>query len=333
MRLLNVHTFEFVETYRIPEKYAVASHRWSAGNEAMLGDIRNGYRKDTSGYKKVESFAKYIRENFRDIDLLWIDACCVNQDSDREVSEAVNSMFRWYSNAEICLAYLSDVANPRDIHQFRNSEWFSRGWTLQELLAPQTVIFLSQMWEAIGHKGPNKTRSGSALCYGNWPIEDKVAEITNIPQPVLCGTSTIASYDINTRLVWIEGRETTREEDMIYSMFGIFDVVLPVMYGETAERARRRLMNEIASNEAQQTAHVGSNTPADYRHKPSSGSYGGGARTQNPNSNLFRPTHGSRMQSQTSQNLQHLRDTRGRASGRSTSNSTSLGWPTWASCS
>lgn len=136
MRLLNVHTLEFVDIYRIPEVYAVASHRWSAGNEVMLHEVKNASRKDKSGWMKVEGFANFIKSSFPHIELLWIDTCCVNQDSDREVSEAVNSMFRWYSQAEVCLAYLGDVDNPKDIKQFRSSQWFRRGWTLQELLAP-----------------------------------------------------------------------------------------------------------------------------------------------------------------------------------------------------
>jgi hypothetical protein len=286
MRLLNVYTFEFVEVYRIPENYAVASHRWSVGNEAMLSDMKNGYRRDTSGYKKVLGFAEYIKENFPNISLLWIDTCCINQDSDREVSEAVNSMFRWYANAEVCLAYLSDVANPRDIQQLRRSEWFSRGWTLQELLAPKTVIFLSQLWEAIGHKGPNRTRCGTMLRYGNWPLEDKLAEITGIPQAVLCDHSTIASYDISTRLTWMEGRETTREEDIVYCMFGIFDVVLPILYGETAERARQRLLKETSRNEEHWAAHTRSDKSAYYRQTSPLGSHGVDAKPNKANSNL-----------------------------------------------
>ena len=127
MRLLNVHTFEFHEFYRDVPKYVTASHRWSAGNEASIEDVKNRRNTDKSGYQKVEGFAKFVREYIRDVSWLWIDTCCVNQDSSQEGSEAVHSMFRWYSEAEVCLAHLLDVSNAKNERQFQRSEWSRRG--------------------------------------------------------------------------------------------------------------------------------------------------------------------------------------------------------------
>lgn len=121
MRLLNVYTLEFSE-HANGEKYAIASHRWKAGTEATIKDLRNKRNTDKDGYRKVEDFARYVREHVQHVNWLWIDTCCVNQDSSQEVAEAVNSMFRWYSNAEVCLAYLADVNDAGDEGMLRRSE-------------------------------------------------------------------------------------------------------------------------------------------------------------------------------------------------------------------
>lgn len=245
MRLINVHTLEFSEYSSNVPKYAIASHRWKAGTEAMIKDIRNKQNTDKDGYVKVEGFAKYVREHVRHVEWLWIDTCCVNQESSQEVTEAVNSMFRWYSNAEVCLAYLADVSNAEDEREFRCSEWFRRGWTLQELLAPQMVVFLSASWELVGHKGGDGwTRSGSQIACGR-ALEATVSTITGVPECILHNYTRSMSFSIEERLSWIRSRDTTKEEDMSYSLLGVFDVTMPVIYGEGAERARQRLTEEI----------------------------------------------------------------------------------------
>ena len=125
MRLLNVDRLEFGEFPRDVPPYVVASHRWKTGTEATIDDIRKNGHADKDGYRKVEGFARYVRENTRHVEWLWIDTCCVNQDSSQEVTEAVNSMFRWYAEAEVCLAYLADVESAGE-GELRRSEWFRR---------------------------------------------------------------------------------------------------------------------------------------------------------------------------------------------------------------
>lgn len=245
MRLLNVYTLEFSEYSADVPKYAIASHRWKAGTEATIKEVRNKRNTEKDGYVKVQSFASYVREHVCNVEWLWIDTCCVNQDSSQEVTEAVNSMFRWYSNAEVCLAYLADVSNAEDEREFRRSEWFRRGWTLQELLAPQMVVFLSASWELIGHKGGDGwTRSGKQVARGR-ALEATVSTITGVPQHVLQNHARSMSLSTEERLSWIRGRKTTKEEDMSYSLLGIFNVTMPVIYGEGAEKARERLVEEI----------------------------------------------------------------------------------------
>ena len=245
MRLLNVYTLEFGEYSEDVPKYAIASHRWKAGIEATIKDVRNKRNTDKDGYGKVDGFAKYVRENMCDVEWLWIDTCCVNQDSSQEVTEAVNSMFRWYSNAEVCFAYLADVSDAKNEREFRGSEWFHRGWTLQELLAPPMVVFLSASWELIGHRGGGGwTRSGNQVASGR-ALEAAISTITGIPECVLHNYARSMSFSTEERLSWINGRKTMKEEDMSYSLLGIFDVTMPVIYGEGAKKARDRLMKEI----------------------------------------------------------------------------------------
>lgn len=245
MRLLNVRTLKFSEYSEDVPKYAIASHRWKAGTEATIKDVRNKRNTDKDGYVKLEGFAKYVRENIYHVEWLWIDTCCVNQDSSQEVTEAVNSMFRWYSNAEVCLAYLADVSNAEDEREFRGSEWFRRGWTLQELLAPQMVVFLSASWDLLGHRGGDGwTRSGNQIACG-CALEPTISMITGVPEGVLYNYSRSMSFSTDERLSWISGRKTMKEEDMSYSLLGIFNVTMPVIYGEGAKKARERLMKEI----------------------------------------------------------------------------------------
>ena len=246
MRLLNVRTLEFSEYQRDVPKYVAASHRWNAGNEAMMGDVQTRRNTDKSGYKKVEGFAKYVREHIDHVDWLWIDTCCVNQDSSQEVTEAVNSMFRWYANAEVCLAYLADIGNVGDEQEFKQSKWFTRGWTLQELLAPHVVVFLSRGWKVIGHKGGGGwAKSGFEISKGP-SLEPVVATITGVPECVLHNYHCSKSVSTDEKLAWIAGRDTTREEDMSYSLLGIFDLTMSVRYGEGAKNARRRLLRKIS---------------------------------------------------------------------------------------
>ncbi|TBU40451.1 hypothetical protein BD309DRAFT_346314 [Dichomitus squalens] len=164
---------------------------------------------------------------------LWIDSCCINKMSSSELSEAINSMYMWYRLAKVCYAYLTDVPTGEDPRApqsaFRKSRWFKRGWTLQELIAPFSVTFLSKDWKKIGTK----------LTLG-----DLVDEITGIPDEALFHSKSLDQFSVAQRLSWAALRETTREEDRAYSLLGIFDINMPTLYGE-GERAFRRLQEEI----------------------------------------------------------------------------------------
>ncbi len=169
----------------------------------------------------------------------WIDTCCIDKRNSAELSEAINSMFQYYRNSARCFVYLTDVsaAEPGQ-HSlsgrpwepaFRASRWFTRGWTLQELLAPASVQFFAQ----------NRTLLGDKTS-----LQDQIHEITGIPASALRGDP-LAHFSVTARFKWAESRQTSREEDLAYCLLGIFGVFIAPIYGEGRVNAIRRLKKEI----------------------------------------------------------------------------------------
>nr|OQO23823.1 hypothetical protein B0A51_08145 [Rachicladosporium sp. CCFEE 5018] len=246
MRLLNIESLTFAE-FQGDERpaHVIASHRWSkdSRDEATFQDVKDWRNTSGRGYQKVKAFAEYVKSSISHIEWLWIDTCCINKDSAAELSEAINSMFDWYHNAEVCLAYLADVGAAEDMSGFEESAWFTRGWTLQELLAPEIVVFVTAGWQVIGHKG-SSSGSNPGLSIGR-ELQDTIARVTGVPVEVLLNYDASADLSVEEKLKWMEGRTTTRPEDMSYALFGILDVKLPVIYGEKYTGARQRLIAAI----------------------------------------------------------------------------------------
>lgn len=218
--------------------YAVLSHRWGQDEEEVtLVDITNGTGKDKAGYRKIRLCAEQAARD--GLTYFWVDSCCINKENYAELSFSINSMFRWYRNAAQCYVYLLDVSkisasedgtDPTPWEsEFRKSEWFSRGWTLQELLAPSTVVFFSQHWERIGDK---------------ISLKRQIREITGIPDAALEGAR-LSSFSDYQRFSWMERRQTKKPVDRAYALLGIFDVSMMLNYDEGAESAFRRLQEEI----------------------------------------------------------------------------------------
>ena len=164
---------------------------------------------------------------------IWIDSCCIDKSSSSELSEAINSMYKWYGLAAVCYTYLADVP-PREDHRdkesaFRRCKWFTRGWTLQELIAPAQMEFLSQDWTPIGSK---------------LDLIDLVESITKINYKALLHLESLDKFSVAHRLSWAVDRKTTREEDRPYSLLGILDINMPTLYGE-GNRAIGRLQEQI----------------------------------------------------------------------------------------
>ncbi|TBU54288.1 hypothetical protein BD310DRAFT_82695 [Dichomitus squalens] len=165
----------------------------------------------------------------------WVDTCCIDKTSSAELTEAINSMYRYYSLADVCYAYLHDVPTSSvDVLEqpgsaFRKSRWHRRGWTLQELIAPELVVFLSQSWELLGTKAD---------------LAPLLESITRVPVGVLQLDNVPADYCIAARMAWAADRETTRPEDEAYCLMGIFGIFMPAIYGE-GRNAFRKLQEEI----------------------------------------------------------------------------------------
>lgn len=208
-------------------KFAVLSHRWLDSGEPTFYDILKSFKP--YGYDKLMKFCEKAGEF--GCRLAWSDTCCINKDSSTELEEAIRSMFKWYRDAHICIAYLSDTTSIDDLHE---DVWFTRGWTLQELLAPWRMKFYVRNWEPLTSDLNDKE---------NFEVVAALSRATRIPiddlrhfQP---GTN-----NVHEKMMWASTRTTTRIEDVAYSLIGIFDVSMMVAYGE-GKRAFYRLMEAI----------------------------------------------------------------------------------------
>lgn len=236
MRLLHTTSYE-LKTFRadVPP-YAILSHTWGDAEIEYIDVVRNIGRENYPGWDKVAKCCQ--RAAAAGWEYVWIDTCCINKNDNTELAEAINSMFRWYAEAQICIAYLADVPprytlggevdDPRPpwVQRFRSSRWFTRGWTLQEMLAPSHLLFLDMQWGTIGSREV-------------W--EGEVCVATGIaPEHQRDFSSTCLA----TKLSWAANRQTTREEDRAYSLLGLLGVHMPLIYGE-GKQAFIRLQNEL----------------------------------------------------------------------------------------
>jgi len=217
--------------------YAILSHTWGP-DEVVFTDIANtqDWWDQKAGSAKIRFCANQAgRHGLR---YFWVDTCCIDKSASSELQTAINSMFRWYRDAQKCYVYLSDVSSSVAVGAqdsataweaaFRASRWFTRGWTLQELIAPTTLEFYSREGTWLGNKQS---------------LEHQLCDITGIPARALRGTP-LSDFTIAEREAWAHNRQTTYEEDMAYSLSGIFNVHMPVLYGEGRQKALRRLREE-----------------------------------------------------------------------------------------
>ncbi|OAA65895.1 Heterokaryon incompatibility [Niveomyces insectorum RCEF 264] len=275
MRLLHAATLKFRDfpDAAIPP-YAILSHTWEDKQEVTLQDMASPYLTDKKGYDKIATTCRLALQ--RGLQYAWIDTCCIDKTNNTELTESINSMFRWYQNATVCFVHLKDLdvaaitrdptrdggggqstannnnnnnnnkntpaaaADPSDdaevdgrddrfVACLRQCLWFKRGWTLQELLAPRHVEFYDTAWEPIGSK---------------IKLAGLVAEITRIPVPAVVGEERLSRYSTAQRMAWASQRSTTKTEDAAYCLLGLFDVNMPLIYGE-GHRAFQRLQEEI----------------------------------------------------------------------------------------
>ncbi|KAK3214017.1 hypothetical protein GRF29_28g1768088 [Pseudopithomyces chartarum] len=253
MRLLNTATLEFEDfpENKIP-KYAILSHTWFKKKEHGSGtgieqddeegeteykafmDLRLRPEADwTRSVRKVKKFCDVARS--LNIEWGWSDTCCTHQQGKpSELGEAINSMWKWYTSSALCMVYLWDVESPSSAEQPRkaigDSEWFTRGWTLQELLAPQQMRLYDREWRIIGtrHK-----------------LADRITRRTGIEPRFFGNIDLVKGASVARRLFWAAGRTTTKPKDIAYCLVGIMDVYMPPRYGSDKKEAFRVLQLEF----------------------------------------------------------------------------------------
>ncbi|KAI0173072.1 HET-domain-containing protein [Hypoxylon sp. FL1284] len=267
MRLINCQSLDFEEFVQDVPPYAVLSHTWGK-DEVTLGDMSNRDKiSERDGFRKIKDTCRVALE--QGIRYAWVDTCCIDKTSSAELSEAINSMFAWYRQAAMCFVFLSDFTSfsrdtladivtsfdarePPEEQQevvykdpppltsqeiairdkvnksLGSCRWFSRGWTLQELIAPKRVTFYDRDWKCFG----SKTELASVLAW-----------VTGIDSSVLKGKP-LDEILVGRRMSWASTRTTTRVEDMAYCLLGIFDINMPLLYGE-GKKAFTRLQEEI----------------------------------------------------------------------------------------
>ena len=252
MRLLNTTDLSFYEFFEseIP-KYAILSHRWGPG-EITLKEIRKLTAPPGPALRKIERCCRLAGS--WGLQWVWIDTCCIDKRSSAELSEAINSMYTWYQRSQVCSVYLKDFQfsstellnfnNEPSVamrywhfehfsdpgRRFNKSAWFTRGWTLQELLAPETLIFFDANWNEIGTQ---------------WDLLSPISEATKIPRVYLVRQDRLSEASIATKMNSAAYRTTSRAEDIAYCLLGVFGVKMPFLYGEGAYNAIQRLQIEI----------------------------------------------------------------------------------------
>jgi hypothetical protein len=285
MRLIDTKTLALKEFFgnQIPP-YAILSHTWHEEEVSFQDWADQSSASQKKGYKKIFDVCQLAKKNGHDY--VWVDTNCIDKSSSSELTEAINSMFKWYQSAQVCYVYLFDVPSPEaasksssessseddgprvTVHEseasskvsgrrkphlkgpgfswyFRKSRWFTRGWTLQELLAPRDVVFYSNDWSLLGTKKSLRSDISSITqidiqyLWKNAYIDSELG-VTRIIQYAV----PLRKSSVSERLSWLSNRTTTRLEDMAYCMLGIFELNMPLLYGE-GSKAFTRLQEEI----------------------------------------------------------------------------------------
>ncbi|KAF2402813.1 hypothetical protein EJ06DRAFT_536366 [Trichodelitschia bisporula] len=230
MRVINVHTRELEQLDPRYEQFPIVSHKWGKTEDKVT----------FQDYSTPEAKDKKDSDN---IYFVWIDTVCIDKSSSTELSEAINSMFQWYSDAQVCYAYLDNV-HDRDLQEFAESKWFTRGWTLQELIAPWEVCFYDSSWNEFGSR---------------LSLLEEIMEITRISRDTLVPQDSYHRYipiadrlrrkSVAHRMSCAAGCFTTRVEDEAYCLLVIFQINMPLLYGE-GRKAFIRLQEEIVKTTA-----------------------------------------------------------------------------------
>ncbi|KAF9481232.1 hypothetical protein BDN70DRAFT_855426, partial [Pholiota conissans] len=213
--------------------YAILSHTWfqiTPGEVTYAQWNKGQFHESNAGYQKLLNFCR-TAFNRHSLSLGWMDTICINKESSSELDESIRSMYNWYTRAKICIIYL---ASTRTVMTMPDDPWFTRGWTLQELIAPSVIKFYNRNWEDLAPLSRNDKMNDMAL--------KQIEEATTITSNEL---NNMRFVTLSRKMQWAASRKVTREEDGSYSLMGIFSVSFSIAYGEGAERAFGRLIAQI----------------------------------------------------------------------------------------
>ncbi|KDR74942.1 hypothetical protein GALMADRAFT_569193 [Galerina marginata CBS 339.88] len=249
----------------------------SDGGPTMLHRLMDlcPHISECTGLVKLIKFCDLAFEQHK-CELAWIDTCCINKTSSAELDESIRSMFRWYRNSSICIVHLGSTKSwpppsPDSFDLSSHDPWFSRGWTLQELLAPRVVKFYGSKWKPCTTASNDKSDQlvasvtqarGLIHLYGNKTMVDMLSTITSIPTTELLDFEP-GLEDVKLRLSWASQRATTRIEDMAYCLLGLFNVSMPIAYGE-GEVAFYRLQAAIMERSNDRNLFLWTGRPSPY---------------------------------------------------------------------
>ncbi|QIX01517.1 hypothetical protein AMS68_007034 [Peltaster fructicola] len=254
MRLLNTTSFKFEWMVRETCEYAILSHRWieeEVGDEITFATLEHAKTngptsRQAASWSKMEKACEQARNDR--LKYIWIDTICIDKNDIQELGRSLNSMFDWYARAKICYVYLQDA--KRTIQRAGTnyySEWFERGWTLQELLAPSEMVFYDMDWCRLG------TRT---------ELAPHLSNASKIDVDYLKRPGSFREASVATKMSWMAGRSTKYVEDITFSMLGILNVKLPYIPAEGAQ-AFFRLQSELLKSEAFDESLFAWSVPAD----------------------------------------------------------------------
>jgi len=226
-------------------RYVMLSHRWGE-NEPLLHDIQDKvvYKLNAASVMKLQSFCKLARH--AGYQWAWVDTCCIDQNNHVELQKSLNSTFVWFRHSALTIVYLSDVPPSAKYGALAKSEWNTRGWTVPEFLASKAIRFYQKDWTLyLDDYSPNHKESVE--------IMDELEDATGIGARALVAFQP-GMRDAREKLRWVSMRVTTVPEDIAYSLFGVFGIQLPILYGENAQNALGRLLQEIIARSGDITA-------------------------------------------------------------------------------
>ncbi|KAH8763052.1 heterokaryon incompatibility protein-domain-containing protein [Diaporthe sp. PMI_573] len=244
MWLINVRTRQLEEFFGLDvPRYAILSHTWATGEEVTFQEMRHPEAAAPAsllkaGWMKIDHTCQQAAQD--GLEYAWVDTCCIDKSSSAELSEAINSMFRWYERAALCYVFLQDLTEfswgeDKDVRglelSVKHCRWFTRSWTLQELIAPLHMKFFDRDWR---------------FCFTKAVASVALSKITGIDFGVLSHHIDLSAVSVAQKMSWAGTRQATRKEDVAYSLLGIFGINMPMLYGEE-ERAFLRLQAEIIS--------------------------------------------------------------------------------------